>query len=289
MTTEGRSAPWFTQRIWPALFLALMFCEVCRAQTEPAVRDAISQLRAEALHARQQQTLPAKPDFASRFKGSLSAQQLKALISQPTNPDPFVDAYIRWQLTSIGEAPQWSDRELILLLHSLPPMIENPRAAGHVVELFERAAVAEQLSVAERARLQEMVHELDEQVSIVETLNRPALELRHWLREAQGESSLQRVLVLIEHLATTVNGGWPTQGIKMRLSRACTESALDPALTNAQRQMLAEQMQSMVGRRRRFLNEVTFMANGTVNVTFSNARILQRDVDGWIERLAGEQ
>lgn len=235
------------------------------------------------------QSLPRKPNFASRFDGELTAAQVRQALTQRADRDDFIDAYIRWQLTSFKPEGSWSDQEFAMLLRSLPSMIENPRGEQGVVDLLERAAASGPLIASDVARLQAFVQETDERAETAQEMNRPAQELREWLHEDAGTNGPRQILLLMEHVAATIDGAWATQSVKRRLTAALAASADDDSMNNAQRRVIAQHLQNLVGRHRRYVNVVTFMADGSVNVTFSNARVTQRDVDAWIERMAGER
>ncbi len=286
MIDRGGPMP-FQPRNWPTFFLALLSCSTAVAQTPAALRDVTEVLRAEAQQVRQSNEVPERADFASRSDEELPEELIAQALTRPMDQDPFVDAYIRWQLTSFRPQPRWSQRDFLRLLSQLPAMVPNPRGDEQVHALLERAVELGPLNRSDRRQLQQFSRELDEQTERAETLNRPALELRTWIRDTVEDDDMRRIQALMEQCAATIDAAWSTQGVKMRISFAMSAGAESDTLTNAQRRAIAEQLQRLVGRHRRFVNQITFLANSTVNVTYSNARVTQRDVDNWLERLAG--
>lgn len=287
MIDRGGPLP-YQRRNWPTLFLALLLIGSPIAAYADVDLDVVTeQLRDEAVAARNGGTMPEHADFAERFDGEPSARQIVQALTRPQDDDPFLDAYIRWQLTSFDPEPRWNQREFMRLLRELPAMVPNPRGSERAMSLYQAAVEAGRMRPSDRARLRELTEELDELTERAEVLNRPAEEFRHWLRETVGDAGPRRYQLLMEHCAATIDASWSTQGIKMRMSFAFTRSAEHGTLSRSEQRTIAQQLQRLVGRESRFLNQITFLADGSVNVTYSNARVIQRDVDNWIERMTG--
>ena len=76
------------------------------------------------------------------------------------------------------------------------------------------------------------------------------------------------------------------------MTRACRSAGTisgEAALSPAQKQMTADQMQRLAGIRRRAVEDVAFLANGKVDVTFVNLYVDEDDVKKWIALLNGEE
>ena len=99
------------------------------------IREARHLLIEEAIEAQKNELLPTlSPDFAKRFGHQIPQADLTQAILVRTHPDPFVDAYVRWQLTSFDPSlPQLSDQEFANFMDAIPALIPNPRAEPEVV------------------------------------------------------------------------------------------------------------------------------------------------------------
>jgi hypothetical protein len=252
------------------------------------MQEAIAVLTEEAEQARRTHTISDRPDFALRFERDLDLADVRRTILGRAHRDPFIDAYIRWQLTSFRpELTPLDGRDLGRLLREAPAMVENPRAASDVMDLMRRAADAGQLSPADRELLRALVAELDERSSIAEQMNMPAVQFREWVHLRLSSGGSAPLQWLIENCAATIDAGWPPRAIKGRMTAAFSAAGIDESITDADRAALTELLYAMVGRERRSVNRVTFLADGSVRVSYATAQVTRRDVENWVERLAG--
>lgn len=249
----------------------------------------IEQLSDEAAQAKDTLEIADAPDFAARFDGNPEELDLANSILTRADSDPFIDAYIRWQLTSFEPSLQPNDREMTRLLQTLPRLIENPRATKQALELLSTAEAAESLSESDAAQLQQFVQEMDEQTELAQRFNQPATQLRAWLLDEIDPDGPRSMQLLIESCAATIEAGWSTRAVKTRITRACTAAAESENFTAADKRMIAQQLHRLAGRSRRSVDQVTFLANGSVNVSHSTAAVSGADVKRWIARLAGSE
>ncbi len=281
-----------------AAALALAAGDAARADLDPprrsslsALRDLVSQLTDEARDAKRDGFLRHEvPNAASRCARTIGSHEVSQALVEPQHRDGFIDAYIRWQLTSFdAPLPEMSDRQFARFLDQLPAMAENPRGSEEVIDLFNRAADAGTLSNNDLAQLREVNRELDRRTQAAELMNRPATELRAWVRERSGAAGMRPLLLLLESCAAHIRAAWMPSHIKRQISESMSESARDQTIAARERAAIGQFAQRLAGLRRRLVHEVTFMADGSVRVTFSTAAVTQRDVENWNERLAGEQ
>lgn len=269
--------------------ITTLMSAAAHAQDASAVKDAVRELTSEALKALADQWMPtAEPDFAGRFDRAPDPDELLAAIFTRAHKNDFVDAYIRWQLTSFKpKLPDLDDRTFLRVMNSAPKMLENPRANAQTVDLFERAKGANVISAADQQRLSDRIARLDRDSMIAGALNMPSLGFRDWVAKQLPAAGPRRRQWLLENCAATIQAGWPTRAIKTKISREFTASLEDESFTPKQRFMVAEQAKRLVGMKRRLVNKAAMTARGRVQVSFSTAGVTKKDVEKWTERILG--
>ncbi len=251
------------------------------------INEAIAFLAEEARKLKHDQQLPPTiASFATRFNRQIPVPDLQEALSKPADADAFTDAYIRWQLTSCNPPmPVMDDEQFLKLLATLPALIDNPRATPELVERFKKADKAGSLARNEYIQLREASEELDRRAEIAEAVNGPAQSLRDWLAEKLGSTDPRRLQFMIERCAAEINTGWPCRAVKSQMTKAFKEAAADPALSPLQKQTLVEQTRKLAGLKRTAINHITFLADGSVNVTFTTPAITDADVQKWTKPL----
>lgn len=262
---------------------------VARAQPADPLKDAIDGLIAEAQVAMTEEAMPvAEPEFASRTETTFDAEALAAAILSPQHEHPFVDAYVRWQLTSLAvDMPELDEAEFFHVLNHLPELLENPRAKESLVSMMERADETGPLSRHDSQHLREAVHAMEWMSATAEAFNVPALELREWISGRFPLNDPRRLLMLVEQCAATVEAGWAPRAIKSHISRTFSSASTNPSLTETERRAVLGELPRLTSLERRLVNTVTFLGDGSVRVRFSTAAITKRDVENWTERLMG--
>ncbi len=251
------------------------------------IAKAIEQLTAEAVEARRALKLASKDaDFAQRVELPIPPADIALAIATRTHRDSFVDAYIRWQLTSYDPPlPEFDDRRFIAFMRDAPSMVENPRGDQATMTLFERASEASRLATRDIARLRGSSNELDRRTRIAEQLNLPAQSYYQWVQDRLGDSGPAPRHWLLVRCNVTINAAWSTRAIKTAITRNFGQCGGDTTLTIQHRSLLAEQADRLAGHKRRFINEITFLADGSVNTTYSTAGVAADDVEKWTDRL----
>lgn len=280
--------------------LATAAIQVARAQSPPpgarqsakAIEQAIRQLTAEAEQALREARIDAlsRPDFHSRFQGgSILESDLIAALTTIQHRQSFIDAYIRWQLTSFDPAwPDLDDRAFARFMDSTPRLLDNPRADPNVLDVLRRAESGGPLAPQFIAQLRADLAALEERTRRIEAMNRPAIEFRAWVAKKLGDTGPRPRQWMIEELAARIAAGWEVSDIKGDITRNFTASVSDQSFTPEQREMVYAQLLTLRGRKRVFAGEVTFLANGAIRASESTAQVTNENLETWRRRLAGE-
>jgi hypothetical protein len=259
-------------------------------QKSEALKAALNQLEAEAREIIKSQRISLEsPDFKSRSDQEIERPALLDAVTRPQHRDPFIDAYIRWQLTSFNpELPDdLDDRGFERLMQQAPAMIANPRADEGLVALFAQVE-KQRPSDTETKRLRDTAAELDRRTDVAASFNRPAEQWREWLKSRFEGNTARQLHLNMERAAATIRAGWPSREVKAALTKSFKSAAADSALTDLDRRALAAHARTLIGLKRRSINEITFAADGSVSVTFSNAAISKNDVSKWLAEIDAE-
>jgi hypothetical protein len=287
--------------VW-VIALLLAHCTQSFAQTtrptgggrreKPAIQRAIDLLIAEGEQSRKGEKLVrVEADFAATFKEEIPEDALLKALTQPVHAQAFIDAYVRWQLTSFNPVlPVLDDRQFARLMAATPELLANPCAREETIAAFEKGESAANLTAREIERARETWSELNRQRQVIETLNTPALQWRQWIDNQLPARGPRKIQWNIERVASTIAGGWDTRDAKGDLTRAAKDlgqSVGDLALTPPQTNMVCEQIQRLRGLKRRMIEDVAFLANGRLDVTFANLYVSENDIEKWVEALRG--
>ena len=247
-------------------------------------RSASSPRRPEAVAAG---TRPAREgaDFAKGFGVKLPADRVADRLLRPIGREPFVDAYVRWQLTSFRpDLPRLDDRSFERLLESLPTLPENPRANRRHIDRFTRAQQAGTLDPEQLASAQRELAAFKEEVATAWKRCGPALRLRAWLQMRLPKTGVRAILVRGERCVALVNAGWPVDDAKGELAKCCTSSASDPAFSPADRRRIGQRL-ARLDRLRRPLVTRALVQNDAVVVQFGETAVYDFEVRRWTKSL----
>ncbi len=281
-------------RLWGAFLIALSLAATLappRRDDQNRLPGVVELLAAEALLVKEG-TMAMRSDassFAERLTWTPEPAALLAAIARPQHADPFVDAYVRWQLTGLAGGPAiLDDRVTGQLLDHLPRLVDNPRAEPRFVARLERAATAGALAPSELQRVRGELAAIEAAAARAEALNRAAEGFLGWVQERLADAAPQdtghRPILLAARLAACVGGGWPSGRAKADLTRALSEG---PAPAGPSRRRLEASLQRLAGVQRQFLEQVTFLADGSIRVDFATAAVADDDVERWLTLLAG--
>ncbi|MHC5023200.1 MAG: hypothetical protein ACYTGG_04730 [Planctomycetota bacterium] len=252
--------------------------------------DLLAALVEEAKNARADRLLPeGKPDLAARLGRAVPPDELLPALLTRRHADPFIDAYVRWQLTSFDpDLPDLDDHAFIRVMNEAPAMVENPAAAEDVLAVFAQARDAKTVSPDDAGKLREAWTEIQRRAAVAQSMNRPAVAWRDWVESRLPTTGARPRQWRLERCAATIRAGWPPRTIKGRITRDFKASRVDAAFTPDRRRLVAGQISDLEGLKRRFVREVSIRPDGTVHVGFSTAAITGHDVERWTSILVGE-
>jgi len=256
------------------------------AKKGAVIKSALKQLEAEAREVMKAPLFSLEsPDFASRSDQAIEQPDLFDASTRPQHRDPFIDAYIRWQLTSFDfELLDLDDRDFEKLMQQAPAMVANPRADEELVARFAQAE-KQPTSPTDSKHLREVAKELDRRTEVAATFNRPAEQWREWLESEFAGNTARQLHLKMERAAATIRAGWPSREAKAALTKAFKAAAMDSTLTDLDRHAIAAHARTLTGMKRRSINEITFAADGSVSVTFTSAAIDKDDVNKWLAEI----
>lgn len=231
---------------------------------------------------------PAEADFSRRYAVAPDAGTLLDALRRRLDGDPFVDAWVRYQLSSFDpDLGALDDRAFEEFLHRAPPLVENPAARPQALEALERAAAAERLTERDLERLRRTVTDMEADRARCRKLNAAAEGFLEWAQRRLGPGGPRPARWRLGRCAATVAAGWPAATVKADVRRELEAAAADPALHPAGREAIVRHARALVGLERRYVEQVTFMADGSVRVAYGQARVTAGDVDRWVAGLTG--
>ena len=251
-----------------------------------ALAEAIKILIDEAKQAKHDQQLPrATADFAGGFGREIPPEMLARRMARRAHADGFVDAYVRWQLTSFDPPlPDLDERALERFLGQLPPLLHNPHAEETLIESLGSAAREGQLSPRARADVRRGLDDLAKRAGLVQALNRPALELRDWIDKKLPESGPPRLMAALERCGALVEAGWEASPAKLEVEQRFRAGGRDLTLTSQQRVRLAAQAGRLAGRSRTYVRSARIV-EGALVVDYQDTAVYNFDVRRWIKAL----
>lgn len=248
--------------------------------------EAIKTLINEAREAKVTQKLPRqKADFAKSFNQSLPSELVGRKIVSQVNDDDFVDAYVRWQLTSFKPTlPKFNDREFARLVNSLPKLLENPRADRALLTDINKAIGAGILDEKSQEQLSSKLTECTRKTSVATALNLPNTRLRTWILSQLPGTGIRPLQLRLDQLAKTVRTGWRVDRIKTQLDELFVKSDSDRSFTIKQRQTVARQAQRLIGMNRVFLARAN-ISDGTISADFDDSGVYDFEVKRWMRSI----
>lgn len=258
-----------------------------------AVRIAIDQLTTEARAAKREGRLTrTEADFAESFDHETDPHELGRQIMRRQDRDPFIDAYIRWQLTSFEIIlPEVADRRFEKFLGELPDFAENPRADEVVLALIQRwretleQREGAQLTEDEAAGVNRELNTLSEAHTRASRFSDPARKLRDWMIEKLEENGGLRVhQARLELCNSLIEAGWPVSDVKRQILDGLEASHRDASLTAEHRRTLARQMAQLANARRAIL-QTARVINNRLEFTINETAVYDFEVNAWIRAM----
>jgi len=280
----------FTQVVPPDVAQADRPARGRGGSADTAVKRAVALLVEEAKQAMTDLTLAHDaPDFATRFPETIPAEDLLAVVTAPQDEEPFIDAYVRWQMTSfeIEWPTEIENRAFAKLIDNAPRLIDNPRADPAVLTTLKQAEAGGPMNPRTVEQAREYVEDVEHRAMLAEQLNKPALELFDWLAERLGETGERPRVWMLVRLAAFARAGWPVSNLKGDITRAFTDSVADESFTSEGRRLVVLFASRLVGPERQHLESVVWFADGRIALNIGVVSISHDNIDQWRKRLNG--
>lgn len=248
---------------------------------------ALKTLLDEARQARAEEQLPRQDaDFAHQAgQQPLPPMIVGRQLIRRADRDPFVDAYVRWQLTSFEPTlPEMTDEKFERFLSELPPMLENPRANASLLGDINAALRAGALGASAQAALRRRLDALATQASRARTMNQPTMRFYDWVASQLPQTGARTLQLQLARLDALVDTGWPSDAAKSHLEKLFNASARDRSFTPDQRRLVASQAQRLAGKTRVFLTSARINQDGLI-AQFNDTGVYDFDVKRWTRAL----
>jgi hypothetical protein len=211
-------------------------------------------------------------------------------IARPASEDPFIDAYVRWQL--LGFEPrlpesdrEYGDKDFERTLSDFPALLMNPRSDRDAIARVNAAIARESVSDSDADALRALDRTLGERAAAVQNLNRPALELRRWLEEKSGREGPRHHQARLELLGALVRAGWPTEDLKRQIAQGFETARSDRTFSAEERARVARQAGALAGLRTPIIQSVGVGENNSPQAQFDETAVYDFEVNEWVRIL----
>ena len=222
-------------------------------------------------------------NFAQEFGQQIPTPLVNQKIIHQLNSDPFIDAYVRWQLTSfkgVALAADMTERQFQKFLDEIPGLIENPRADRELIDAIIAKTKLGPLNEPQQKDINTQLNGLSERTSQASGLNQAPLRFRGWVREQLPEKGMRVVLADLELCAATVQAGWPSDECKAKLESTLKDAVRDRSFTADQRQIVLDRMRQLIGKKNLYISSAT-LRDGAIAVEYGDTGIYDFDVRKW--------
>jgi len=221
--------------------------------------------------------------FAQEFAQQIPPQLISQKIVHQLHSDPFIDAYIRWQLTSFKGAVlpvDVTDRQFQKFLDELPGLIQNPRADRELIDALIAKTRLGPLSEPQQNVINTQLNDLSERTSQASAMNQAPLLFRGWVRDQLQDQRMRVILSELEQCTATVQAGWPSDECKTKFESTLKESVRDRSFTAEQRQAVLDRMRQLIGKKNLYITSAT-LRDGAIAVEYGDTGIYDFDVRKW--------
>jgi len=226
-----------------------------------------------------------RANIADTFRLDLPLEKLGGRILRRQHDDAFIDAYIRWQLTSFKPSlSRLSDREAHRAIENLPTLLENPRADEVLIASLQKAAQAGPLSSSDQTMLNQRLNDLATRASRIDAMNQPALSFRKWSADQLPSRGLQPCLAGLEQISASIRAGWPPNEPKAELELVLIRSATDRRFTSDQRREFVMAAEKIVGNARVLVVSARIQEN-VLSVELATIAVDEFEVKRWVQLL----
>jgi hypothetical protein len=290
-TAAAKRPPFFLpyDQVMPRVLLAVLLIATSPALADapPAgsIREVVQQLidEAKAVQAGEREARR-KADFAEDYGRTLTAQAVVTRLLRSQHADPFVDAYVRWQLTSFdAPLPALGRRKFESFLETLPDLAPNPMADPELLRTLDRAREIAPLDEDQQSRLRGMLDDVQRRTNEARAANEPALRFRAWIIDAMPEDDPRGAQASVERCAALLAARWDLDRAKAEVARRC--EALD-GLGPDDRRRLARQAEALLEPRALIVTRAR-LEGTSVSVRYKECAVYDFDVRAWLRAAKG--
>jgi hypothetical protein len=254
------------------------------------IRTVIEQLVEEARGPQSTLSPPGgEPDFARRPDAPPPPPpaDVAQAIAGRTHPDPFIDAYVRWQLTSY-RAPlgDLDDEQFAMLAGNMPPLLDNPRAGQRYVRFMRHMLEQGPLDDQERELVELRLADVGAQSLLVAGFYPIADRLWRWVDDQLAPTPARRLTWRLAHAAAAIRAGWPAAPLIGRVDQTVAAVAAGPGLTEPERAAFSERLRAARMLERTLILDAAMGADGAVSGRIALTRIGDEDASRWTAALA---
>ncbi|MCA9290630.1 MAG: hypothetical protein KDA25_05850, partial [Phycisphaerales bacterium] len=217
----------------------------------------------------------------------LAVASVTGRLVRPAAPDPFVDAYTRWQLTSLAPPrPALDGRAFEQFLRDLPRMVPNPWAAPETVRRFDAIRAAGPIPPARMAAVEAMIAAVAAREARARQLARPALEFRAWLIASSTDDPGSQLALMFEQLGAMIAAGWDVERVKATIGARCDAIGRDREirLTPEARDRIERIADAIAGRRAVIVANPS-VSDGVLSFDVRDAAVYDFEIRAWLRAL----
>ena len=261
-----------------------------RAMSPTAKMQAVlRQLREEAIAAQKgQQPMRDEANFALETTLSPPLDLISQNLIRTQHRDPFIDAYIRWQLTGFNPTfPQLPNRKQQDVLRKLPTLTANPLSDPAVLNRVNELLQIPILTEQEQLQIITEYTKLTDAQRRAAKNNVPATKLRMWLIKSFPPQSRAGLEVRVELVATMVGSGWAAVGPKNLLQSGCEMAGQNQELSKADRESIALLLKKLTGLSSTMVDDLR-TGDFALQADFRSSTIQDFEVREWTRLLYGQ-
>ena len=249
-----------------------------------ALSQALSMLVREARQAKAQQKYPREAaDFASTFAGKPDPEAVGARLVRPANDDPFIDGYVRWQLTSFQPPmPDLTVVQLQRMLDRMPALVDNPRSDSVLIAELTASARGGILTKPTQELMNRRIAQMDQRTMTVESFNRAPMGFREWLRGQVEPGGTRQVLLAIEECHAVVLARWNCDPAKQRLEALVNDASKNLSLSPDDRQIIRESLLGLSGLRALYVQSAVIQ-NDVLIVEYAETAVDDFEIRRWMK------
>ncbi len=253
------------------------------------MQTVLRQLRKDAIAIeKKRQDMPKEANFAREATVIPPLELIAQNISRTQDRKPFIDAYIRWQLTSFDPPlPEMSKSRQQALLSQLPALNPNPLANPVVLQRINELLQIPILNENEQAQVIQEYTKMSEARLAANERNIPAKGLRMWLIKSYPPASRSGIEARVELVAALVTTGWNAKGAKNLLASSCEMAGQQASLTPAEQQALARLLSKLIGLGTTAIQSLR-TGDFTLQVEFHSSMVQDYEVRQWTRMLHGQ-